>query len=420
MKQQTVIYLIALLFPLVVSQAAFSQVENLLLNFKQDIVNEQEAANARNLADVAQCEKDIADATIKVESRQKDVDDLVAHIEFLKNEKEEAQKDHDSRVQRVADNEDLLARFKDQRCQNNLIFVKQLREHMEGIEILTGLRQDIVDYFGNKNVTASTEIPAFIERFSEFSHLLNDDKKMIFTQLSSSLTQLQNVADLTKQVDANTSTKIRTNAEVGTGQIDNNRDELARLDTPAYQQTAVYYAEQEARILAMIDNLIAHLKESRNELTKNEIQAAEDFAVFQTNIQKENDYLHTKIAELENTINDLVNQINVAEQQLVKREDLLEEAKKEKAIIEKNCQAKADYFAKETLRRTGEISTVAQAQSLFDNVLSNLSSRVKARASDIATGNQVGNDLSQNVVKNQDSLNAGVNANFSARKNVVF
>jgi chromosome segregation ATPase len=402
------------------AQQAFDEVKNLLVNFKADIVTEQSQADIRNEKDEQNCDDQIAAAQAKVASRQADVDDLQKHIDWLNNEQTESETDQHTREDRIVANAKLLADFKQQRCDNNLLFVKQLREHMEAIDVLGYLRGDIVDYFNNKNSTQGVNT-AFIERFAEFSHLLSDKHKQIFMQLTQVVQGLPDVNALTSEVDASTATQERTADQVGTGHVDNTQGPLQKLDHVAWESTDAYNAKLEQRVLDMIDGLIQHLKDSRDDLTKNEIQAAEDFAVFQTNMEKENTYLQNKIAELIKHINDLVNQLNVATVQLGKREKLLQDAENELAQDQKVCQEKEDYYQAETARRTGELQTVDEAGRIFDNILSNLSQRVKERADALAAGaDTTGSDLSANVVNDQNPISTGVSDRVNGRNQVVF
>jgi hypothetical protein len=290
---------------------------------------------------------------------------------------------------------------------------------MEAIDLLELLRKDINEYFQQKKtgkVNAS-----FIERFAEFSHLLGDTEKQVLLEISQSVNSLPDTVDLSNRVANTTSTKARTTEEIGTGHVDNNRDALKALDHVAWKSTAVYYDETHQKLLTMIDGLIAHLKESRDRLIKNEIKAAEDFAVFQTNVEKENEYLRTKILEIENIIKDLVNQINIANAQLAKRKILVSEAKVELENIQKICKEKEDYYVNETNRRNGEIKTISDAQKLFDNILNNLSQRVKERAENLSNGaKDAGNALPANVVSNKGAIQTALDTRVNDRAKVVF
>lgn len=417
----TVIFLVLLaLSSMTSAQKAFDQVRNLLTNFRDDIVKEQHDADVRNEKDEKECADKIAAAEKKVADRQKDVDDLKAHIQWLENEKSESEKDKKTREDRIEANAKLLADFKKQRCDNNLLFVKQLREHMEAIDIMTLLRGDINDYFANKKESGKVNT-AFIERFAEFSHLLSDDNKQVFMQLSQAVNSLPDVDALSKRVDDSTSTKERTTEEVGDKHVDNDKGELQKMEHVAWEETDAYNDKLHKKVIDMIDGLIAHLKASRDELTKNEIKAAEDFAVFQTNMEKENEYLQAKIEELKKHIVDLTNQINVANVQLEKREKLLQDAKDELETIRNICKEKKEYYENESRRRSSEIQTVDVATGIFNDILSKLSERVKERAAALNAGaKDAGNDLSKFVKKDENEIATGVNSRAGERNQVVF
>jgi len=407
-------------------QQAFDNVSNLLVNFKNDVLKEQADADVRNDKDKKDCDAIVGDAVAKEAQRLKDVNDLSDHIAFLTGEQDQQTTDRNTRKDRIQANKDLLKKFKEQRCENNLIFVKNLREHMEAIDILSLLRRDIQDYFASKqqpqpdesNTLSVSQIQTqqkvntlFIERFAEFAHLLPEEKKMVFTQLAQVVTQLPDASSLsTPSADSDSSSD------------DLDSEGLSPIQKIAYQQAADYYAKLEQKILAMIDALIAHLRASRDELTKNEIHAAEDFAVFQTNIEKENEHLKEKIADLDKSLLDLANQLNVANVQLLKRKALLAESEEELSVEKKVCKEKSEYYARETDRRSSEVTTLNNASDIFNNILAKLSARVRARADAVASGATYADtdNLTQNVVNAQPAVTATVDANVATRNAVSF
>lgn len=419
MKTTVLFFTLLSLTHLIFAQKAFDSVKNLLVNFKQDIIKEQHDGDVRNEKDTAVCTKIVAEATAKVNSRQKDVDDLDKHIKWLENEKVESEKDKKTREDRLVANDKLLSDFKKQRCDNNLLFVKQLREHMEAIDVLSLLRGDINDYFKNKKEDGKVNT-VFIERFAEFSHLLSDENRLVFISLSQDVQNLPDVKDLTDRVDATTSTTARTDTQVGTGHVDNSQDELKQLEHVAWTEAGQYADALHKRVIEMIDGLINHLKQSRNELTKNEIQAAEDFAVFQNNMEKENDHLRETIEKLGKHIADLTNQINVANAQLEKRKKLLDEATHQLEAVTKICDDKKAYYESETQRRNRELGIVADATTIFENILAKLSQRVQERANEAQANEALSGTLSANVVNQEPKATTDLNANVSTRNNVVF
>ena len=428
----TVLFLTILAITSMISaQKAFNQVKSLLINFKADINKEQHDADVRNEKDTKECKVKIAEAVALVASRQRDVDELKKHIQWLENEKSEHIKDKKTREDRLVANKKMLENFKKERCDNNLLFVKQLREHMEAIDIMTLLKKDINDYFLKKKAGLKIN-RSFIERFSEFSHLLDDENKAVFLEVSKMVMKLPvvggiastniegNVDALGKRVNASTAQKQRTAQEVGSQHVDNTQGELQKLKHVGHTEVNVYVDKLHKKVIIMIDGLVLHLKNSRNELTKNEIKASEDFAIFQTNMERENDYLKAKIIELTKQIENLTNQLNVANAQLVKRLKLLKLAQEALATIRRICKEKKQYFQKETKRRNGELEVVANATSIFQNILSKLSTRVKGRADAKLSGKGFGDALSHHVKKSKKAITGDLKNRVSTRKAVVF
>ncbi len=399
------------------SSTAFSKVKNLLVNFKQGIVDEQTAADVRNEKDTKWCAAEIQKATELVANRQKDVDALKDHIDYLKKTKIENEKDKKTREERIVSNAKLLEDFKKQRCDNNLVFVKQLREHMEGIDIMKLLRKDLVQYFQKKKGGVKT---AFIERFSEFSHLLNDEHKQVFVELSQSINGLVDTKGMIDRNQDVTSQQQRTEAQVGDEHVDNTRGELKKLDHVAHESVDVYTDKLATKVFKMIDGLISHLEDSREELTKNEIQAAEDFAVFQSNMFKENERLKAKIQELIKVIADLTQQIEVAEAELEKREELLQNAKDQLAALKQRCEEKKKYYEAETKRRNGELDTVDSATDIFNNIVNNLSARVRTRTNNLSAGKKAGEHIIKAVKSDEEKIDTGVETRQNKRNEVVF
>jgi hypothetical protein len=359
----------------------FDQVKSLLSNFRGDINKEEVDANARCVSEDKWVSNQINLAIAKLAHRTKDVNDLKAHIKWLENEFSETNKAIKSRQDRIAANMKLLAQFKKERCENNLLFVKSLREHIEGIEVMSLLRQDIVDYFKKKK--AKPFHAAFFEKFAEFEHLLDGENKLILSQLKVKMEKLQNTqANLNVmhgKTDAYSTTRQRTSAQIGVGHVDNTRTELKRLATPGYEQIGMFLTKLEKKVLFMIDSLILHLKNSRDTLTRNEIKSAEDFAIFQKNMFKENAFLADKIKSLQAHLVDLKVQLTKANQQLVRREKLRREAETQLANFRRMKKEKDDYCRTEHARRVGELSNVTSAEQIFQNVLNKLSLRVKLR-----------------------------------------
>jgi len=395
---------------LINTQQVFDQVKSMLGNFRADIEKEQLESDARCAKEAKWINDQINKAIAVLAHRTKDVNDVKAHITWLNNEIKQTENDIHSREQRIAANNRLLEQFKKERCENNLLFVKNLREHIESIEVMGLLRQDILDYF-HKGTAKKT---SFLEKFAEFSHLLDEEHKLVLSQLSAKLRKLPDVNVLGSKTNAYTSVSGRTSAQVGKGHVDNARGELKRLATPKFEEAAAYKSKLEGKVLRMIDALILHLKESRDSLTKSEIKAGEDFAIFQTNMFRENAYLAAKIKELNAHLVDLKAQLNLAQQQLVRREKLRQQAEAHLNQLRQIKKEKDEYCKKETVRRTRELQDVGSAQSIFQNVLDKLSLRVKLRTQSNAEGK--GYNKAQAHEEHVVSAHASTEAAVAARR----
>jgi len=416
------------------AQKAFDQVRSLMQNLKTQNLKDQTGANLREKNERAWCVKEVNKAVKLLARRQHDVDSLVAHVKYLVLTRVQARKDRATRVQRIKTNLALLKKFKKQRCDNNLLFVKQLREHMQAVEVMKLLRGDIVAYF---NAKPKGQRGVFVERFEEYTNLLDEEHKQLFTELKSEITNLRphkldrktetsmktrTNQNVNQQGDRLTAQKSRTKKQVGTGHVDNKKGALKRLKVPKHEKIASFNTAARKRILGMIDGLVKHLRASRRKLTSDEVHAAEDFAIFHNSMEKENVYLREKIKELTREITSLTNQLNVSRVQLVKRKKLRNQAKRALNLLRKMCKEKYAYFAKETARRTKENLTIDSAMSLFNRIVAKLSSRVRQRASALTVSGKLSgkNAMAHRVVKSKKGVKSNLSGRVTSRRSVVF
>jgi len=270
---------------------------------------------------------------------------------------------------------------------------------------------------------------SFLEKFEEFEHLLDEEHKLVLSQLKTKLAKLPprlnaqaNLNAMHARTDSSTSTRQRTTAQIGRGHVDNTRAELKRLATPGYEQLGLFLTKLEKKVLAMIDQLILHLKNSRDALTRNEIKAAEDFAIFQKNMYRENRFLTDKIKQLNAHLVDLKVQLSKANQQLVRREKLRREAETQLANLRRMKREQEDYCKREHARRVGELDNVSNAESIFQNVLNKLSLRVKLRTQSNVEGKVYDKKhvYERHVRSAAPGAEAEAKARLSARAQVAF
>jgi len=324
-----------------------------------------------------------------------------------------------------------LERFKKERCDNNLNYIKSLREHKDSIDIMKLLRADLVSYFANviKNPKEAKSLAGgFIEKMSRFAHLFDDEHRAIFIQLVESIKSLNKsdrsdadtVGDLDKETNRYTQTNERSNKEIGTGHVDNTQGELKKLESPGFVKAREYVLQLRSRTLAMIDALIKHLQESRKKLSDDEMLANEHFADFQAQLIKENIYLQEKIEEETKTLLSLAVQLRKSRTQLVTREQLREEAEENLKALKKQCNEKDAYFKKELARLQVELNTSKNSIRIFNTLMAKVSARLQSRVS--VKGNVYADkDVNEKEVRDyQGGVHKTVDVNTKNRNEVAY
>jgi hypothetical protein len=399
------------------TQKVFDQVKSLLANFRADIEREQAHSTARCRREDVWMVGQINKAVALLTHRTNLVKRTRAAIARLEGRIKETNRQIKVRQDKIKENSRLLEQFKRERCANNLLFVKSLREHIEGIEILTLLRADLVAYFRRGRKFGWS----LIEKVHDFEYLLDDEHKLVLSQLTTKLQKLPAVRSLHAATDSYTKVHSRTAAQIGTGQVDNTRGELVADKAPKHETVPAYTARLEKKVLLMVDHLIQHLKNSRDHLTRSEIKASEDFAIFQSNMFKENRYLAARIRVLQARLVRLNTRLNRRRAQLVRREKLRQEAETLLRNLRRMRAEKRDYCVREDNRRRRELSDVGDAQSIFQKVLDKLSMRVKIRTQSNAEGRGYGRaGASKEVVSAAGSTTSGLDARVKSRAELAY
>jgi septal ring factor EnvC (AmiA/AmiB activator) len=414
----------------ITAQDAFAKIKAALYNFRDSINTEQADADARHKKDVAWCKDAINKAQTTLTQRTKDVNDIAGHIKYLENEIKQTTADRDSRTSRIKQNNLTLERFKKERCDNNLNYIKSLREHKESIDIMKLLRQDLVNYFDTwmKNPQAASKLAAgaFIEKMSRFAHLFDDEHRNIFIQLVESLKSLSSKDEdptaLGKATDEYTSVHGRSDKDIGTKHKDNTRGELKKLESPAVVEAREYVLQLRSKTLLMIDSLIKHLEASRKKLSEDEMLANEHFADYQAQMLKENAYLTDKIAEDNKLLLNFGVQLKKAKGQWTSREALRVEAQENLKALQKQCKEKEDYYKRENARRLNELSIITNAINTYNTIVTKIHARIASRVSSNFAGakSYKNEDINErNVADYQGGVHSSVSANVKARHEVV-
>ena len=411
------------------SDTAFDKIKGALENFLGSIQKEDVEIHQRQKKSLQFCKLSIGKAQATLDSRTKDVNDIKAHIKSLVNEITEVTADRAHRQHQIDENSKTLERFKKERCDNNLNYIKSLREHKTSIDIMKLLRSDLVTYFDNlmKNPKEAQSLASgFIEKMTRFAHLFDDEHRAIFIQLVESIksltktdrTDAETVGDLDKETNRYSQTRDKTDAEVGTGHVDNTRGELQKLQSPAVVAAREYVVQLRMKTLGMIDALIKHLNASRKKLSEDEMLANEHFADFQAQLIKENVYLNEKIVEDTKLLLSLNVQLKKSKVQLVSREQLREESEENLVALKKQCKEKDAYFKKELERVQVEANTSKNAIRIFNSLMAKVNKRMVSRVS--ANGKYSDKDINEKEVSDyQGGLNKNIDVNTKNRNEVA-
>jgi len=397
-------------------QKVFNQVKSLLENFRGDIVKEQNESTARCNRENKWILNQIGVAVRILNIRTRDVNALVKHIKWLQNEIQETNNAIEHRQKRIRANLALLKKFEKERCKNNIIFVHQLRNHIEGINVLGLLREDLVSYFKSGRIPSSS----FLEVFAEFENLLDDEHRNVLSQLKVELENGQKWRKLHSNTESYSKQGLRSN--VGTGHVDNTRGALKADAVPSHEKFGAWRLKFRDRVLALLDQLVLHLRNSRNALTANEIKSAEDFAIFHNNMYKENATLTNEIDRKHRRLVSLQNRLNKAKVQLQRRERLRKQAADHLRYLRRMKKQKDDYCRREDLRRQRELGNVARAQQIFQTVLNKLSVRVRLRTQSKVDrkGYGKGEDYEKRVVSAAGGAAAGLSRRQKERYELAY
>merc|ERR1711976_756355 len=176
--------------------------------------------------------------------------------------------------------------------------------------------------------------------------------------------------------------------------VDNDRGIIKMMKHVPHKSPVDYFKMLKAKINTIIDGLIKHLHDSRDDLSTKEMKANEDYAKFMIALEKEN----KELAEL---IKGLEAENKALEAQLEKTKETLEEFK---GLLK---------AAQENLRREAETDDCKGAMKIFNEVLGT-DEELKALLNGTA-------DLKKSVViKNEKNFNTAIDNNEAKDIKVVF
>lgn len=374
----TALYLVAMLFiPMIysvrISADRFSEIQNQIKEFCDSITKEGTEANTRYQEEKKWCNAKIKEAEELVEKRKKEV----SAIENQKVALEKKIADNDNAIKhyndKIAENNRTMEQFKKERCDANFNFISLLREHYDAEELLKALKKDLDEYLDKKIANpddASAKLPtSFLERVSAISHLIPAASQTNLIQLVQAAGPYVQAADVSGKISENNANQYDARNITDTMHVDNTKEELKALEHIKSINPKEYFMKLKVKIGNIIDGLIAHMEQSKIDLSEKEMKANQDYAKFMIALDKENIELARLVRELvaENVI--LTDQLNKTIETLEEFKKLLKAAEDNLEALRQMCREKDEYHEREENRRAKETTQCSDAAKIFEDII---------------------------------------------------
>jgi chromosome segregation ATPase len=341
------------------TSGSFEDVYDLLVELQDLNSQEQQDADARNITEEAECRdthQTLSDSLANALDEKVRADQNVTDLQ-------EQIKDNNDTInyleKKVAENEELLDRLKDQRCEENEAFIEQLMEHNEALDIIRLLRQDLRDYFNGEYV----DLMETSETLMSYSHLFAGD--------DAALTELLQKIDeelYSESYDYTTKTE----------HVDNDQDGLTTADTSDVSGKD-HTATVEDDMYALIDKLEASLIASIADLEDKEIKTSRDYAKYRQQLLSESEQMNEEIQERKSAHFELNEELKSAINAKSEAERVYNDILRTLNDMKDECEHKRRYYANETQRREEEDASIAEAIRLFETEVPEISDYVKTR-----------------------------------------
>jgi regulator of replication initiation timing len=357
---------------------AVDTVEQLLLELKDSIYQEQADHDARWAQQQIDCAKTIADLTAVANRNREIAEDATEHREWVEAEIQDSH-DHlewiDNRLATIAAK---LVQLNVTRCESNQLFIQQLKEHQDALDAIAILRTELdrTEAAGQAPVFAQTE-GTFTNKLAEYEHLFEANALNTFFQnkeveIPEAHTDLEDF----EYLDETASGRDES------GHVYTHRDEL---DTEAFESTvdtSDLVGTLHDKVNAMLDRLQSHLEENAALLESNEIQAALDTAQFQIKSKAEVARLEADIVKRQAYLEKLAVDLEVALITEADAWELSRQSDQDVVDAKNDCAAKEAFYNQETDRRNGELADLEWVIDVFQEQVASLGDSLRNRIDD--------------------------------------
>jgi DNA repair exonuclease SbcCD ATPase subunit len=385
---------------------AVDTVEQLLLELKDSIYEEQDDHDARWAQQQIDGAKTIADLTAVANRNREIAEDATEHREWVEAEIQDSH-DHlewiDNRLAAIAAK---LIQLNVTRCEANQLFIQQLKEHQDALDAIAILRTELdrTQAAGQAPVFAQTE-GTFTNKLAEYEHLFEANAVNEFFQ-----TGEVEIPDVnTNSADFDYVDDVASGREES-GHEYTHRDELDTESFESTVDTSDLVGTLHDKVNAMLDRLQHHLEANAATLEANEIQAALDTAQFQIKSKAEVARLEVDITKRQAYLEKLAVDLDIAR---ITEDDAwaLSRQSDQDVVDAKNVlAAQGEFYDQETDRRNGELVDLEWVIDVFQEQVASLGDSLRGRIDDYVHDERFDSMFNRET---DDNVAAGVDGAFN-------
>ncbi|CAD8182629.1 unnamed protein product [Paramecium octaurelia] len=259
-------------------------------------------------------------------------------------------------------NEVKLENLAEQRCEANALFIDTLREYKNALSVLDWVRSDAQSKY--TNLIEKSHVGDYAEKLSKYANLFEEQAVQDFVKLGDDEASFSQ-------------TRQRGNAE-----------QLVQLMTKD--------------VVGVIQQLIEKLRETIKGLEEQEIQSANDFADFKTNLLAEQESLKQEYDAKAKFLNSLQNDKELASDILTKKKELQDQSMRILSLTQEEYNYKKKLYNSEKTKRHEENQLLEESLLIYREKIATVNEYLKKRVNEY-----VGDSLiEEHAVSKQQSVSA--------------
>ncbi|CAD8119873.1 unnamed protein product [Paramecium sonneborni] len=259
-------------------------------------------------------------------------------------------------------NELKLENLAEQRCEANALFIDTLREYKNALSVLDWVRSDAQTK--QTNLVEKSHVGDYAEKLSKYANLFEEQAVQDFVNLGD---------------DQNSFSQTRQRA---------NSEQLIQLMTKD--------------VVGIVQQLIEKLRDTIKGLEEQEIQSANDFADFKTNLLAEQESLKQEYDAKAKFLNSLQNDKELASDILTKKKELQDQSMRILSLTQEEYNYKKKLYNAEKTKRHEENQLLEESLLIYREKIATVNEYLKKRVNEY-----VGDSLiEEHAVTKQQSVSA--------------